>query len=89
MIIAGTDTTAITMTWGFLQISTKPDVQKKIQQEIDIFVSKNGRTPHFWERNEVPYLIAVQRECIRSRPTTDFAVTHTAVEDCTLFFFLK
>ncbi|KAG2224700.1 hypothetical protein INT45_009015 [Circinella minor] len=81
IIIAGTDTTAISITWGFLQISTKPDVQKKIQQEIDAFVNKNGRTPQFHERNEVPYLTAVQRECIRLRPTTDFAVTHIANED--------
>ncbi|KAI9246473.1 cytochrome P450 [Phascolomyces articulosus] len=41
MVIAGTDTTAVTITFGFLQISTMPDIQKKIQQEIDAFVNKN------------------------------------------------
>ncbi|KAI9246482.1 cytochrome P450 [Phascolomyces articulosus] len=81
MVIAGTDTTAVTITWGFLQISTRPDIQKKIQQEIDAFVSKNGRVPYFWERDEVPFMIATQRECFRLRPTTEFAVPHAAAED--------
>ena len=43
MITAGTDITAVTITWAFLQISTKPEIQKKIQQDIDAFVNKNGR----------------------------------------------
>ncbi|KAI9246485.1 cytochrome P450 [Phascolomyces articulosus] len=81
IILAGTDTTAVTISWGFLQISTKPDVQKKIQQEIDAFVAKNGRIPYFWERDEVPYMIATQRECMRLRPTTEFGVTHATAEE--------
>ncbi|KAI9260687.1 cytochrome P450, partial [Phascolomyces articulosus] len=81
MAVAGTDTTAVTITWGFLQISTRPDIQKKIQQEIDAFVSKNGRVPYFWERDEVPFMIATQRECFRLRPTTEFAVPHATSED--------
>ncbi|KAI9278979.1 cytochrome P450 [Phascolomyces articulosus] len=81
LLTAGTDTTAVTMAWGFLQISTKPDTQKKIQQEIDDFVNKNGRLPYFWERDELPYMIATQRECMRLRPTTEFGVTHVVAED--------
>ncbi|KAI7852863.1 cytochrome P450, partial [Circinella umbellata] len=81
MVVAGTDTTAVTITWAFLQISTKPEVQKKIQKEIDGFVDKHGRVPYFWERDSVPYLIAVQRECFRLRPTTEFGVPHAAAED--------
>ena len=41
----------------------------------------------FWERNEVPYMITVQRECFQLRPTTEFAVPHAAAEDRTFFFF--
>ncbi|KAI7852865.1 cytochrome P450 [Circinella umbellata] len=81
MLVAGTDTTAVTITWAFLQLSTKPEVQKKIQEEIDAFVDKHGRMPYFWERDSVPYLIAVQRECFRLRPTTEFGVPHAAAED--------
>ena len=85
MLVAGTDTTGVTITWGFLQISTKAEVQKKIQQEIDAFVDKNGRLPYFWERDSVPYMIAVQRECFRLRPTTEFGVPHAVTEDCKFF----
>ncbi|KAI9488450.1 cytochrome P450 [Zychaea mexicana] len=81
MVFAGTDTTAVTMSWAFLQLSTLPDVQKRIQQEIDAFVAKNGRLPTFWERDQLPYMIATQRECLRFRPTTDFGVVHQASED--------
>ncbi|KAI9496906.1 cytochrome P450 [Zychaea mexicana] len=81
MVVAGTDTTAVTLAWGFLQISTKPVVQKKIQHELDAFVEKNGRLPYFWERAQVPYLVATQRECMRLRPTTDFGLIHVTAED--------
>ncbi|KAG2225115.1 hypothetical protein INT45_011798 [Circinella minor] len=82
IIHAGTDTSAMTIAWGFIQISTMPNIQKKIQDEIDLFVSKHeGRLPQFWEREAVPYLIATQRECFRMRPTTDFGVIHEAAED--------
>ncbi|KAG2217228.1 hypothetical protein INT45_012687 [Circinella minor] len=81
MLVAGTDTTAVTITWAFLQLSTKPEVQKKIQEEIDAFVDKHGRVPYFWERDSVPYMIAVQRECFRLRPTTEFGVPHAVAED--------
>ncbi|KAG2220768.1 hypothetical protein INT45_012261 [Circinella minor] len=81
VVVAGTDTTAVTITWAFLQISTMPEVQKKIQGEIDIFVKKNGRVPYFWERGETPYMIAVQRECFRMRPTTEFGISHAASQD--------
>ncbi|KAI9246486.1 cytochrome P450 [Phascolomyces articulosus] len=81
MAVAGTDTTAVTMAWSFLQLSTKLEVQMKIQHEIDTFVNNNGRLPNFWERNEMPYLIATQRECMRLRPTTEFGVIHASAED--------
>ena len=73
----------MTIAWGFIQISTMPDIQKKVQEEIDLFVNEHeGRLPEFWEREAVPYLTATQRECFRMRPTTDFGVIHEAAEDC-------
>ncbi|KAG2220767.1 hypothetical protein INT45_012260 [Circinella minor] len=81
LLIAGSDTSAVTLDWSFLILSTKPDVQKKIQQEIDAFVEKNGRLPEMWERDSVPYLTAVQKECMRIRPTTPFGVPHESNED--------
>ena len=81
MVFAGTDTTAVTMAWAFLMLSTKPEIQKKVQQEIDTFVEKNERLPFFSERGEVPYMIATQRECMRLRPTTEAGVTHATAQD--------
>ncbi|KAG2220754.1 hypothetical protein INT45_012247 [Circinella minor] len=81
VILAGTDTTAVTISWGFLRISSMPEIQKKIQEEIDAFVNKYGRVPFFWERDEVPYMIAVQRECMRTRPSTEVGVAHAVSQD--------
>ena len=83
MVFAGTDTTAVTLAWAFLMLSTKPGIQKKIQQEIDAFVDKYERLPFFSERGEVPYMIATQRECMRLRPTTETGVTHVTAHDST------
>ncbi|KAI7858756.1 cytochrome P450 [Circinella umbellata] len=80
LLMAGSDTSAVTLDWAFLILSTKPDIQKKIQQEIDAFVEKNGRLPEMWERDSVPYLTAVQKECMRIRPTTPFGVPHESTE---------
>ncbi|KAG2219846.1 hypothetical protein INT45_000733 [Circinella minor] len=55
-------------------------------EEIDAFVDKHGRVPYFWERDSVPYMIAVQRECFRLRPTTEFGVAHAVAKDCTWIF---
>ena len=85
VVLAGTDTTAVTISWGFLRISSMPEIQKKIQEEIDAFVNKYGRVPFFWEREEVPYMIAVQRECMRTRPPTEVGVAHAVSQDRKLY----
>ena len=87
--MAGSDTSAVTLDWAFLILSTKPDIQKKIQQEIDAFVEKNGRLPEMWERDSVPYLTAVQKECMRIRPTTPFGVPHESTEACKYKLYLR
>ncbi|KAI9489765.1 cytochrome P450 [Zychaea mexicana] len=81
MVIAGSDTTTVTLGWAFSILCTMPDVQEKIQQEIDAFTSKHKRLPTFCERNQVPYLIAVQKECLRFRPTTPCGAPHLVDQD--------
>ncbi|KAI9020041.1 cytochrome P450 [Phycomyces nitens] len=84
IIVAGTDTTALTITWLLAVISYRPDIQKNIQEEIDSFVSKNGRLPMYSDRESFPYLSATQKEGLRFRPITEFGVPHEASEDINL-----
>ncbi|ORZ01290.1 cytochrome P450 [Syncephalastrum racemosum] len=81
LVVAGSDTTAVTLTWAFSILVHHPDVQKKIQAEIDAFkASHNGNLPRFADRDELPYTISVQKECMRFRTTTNFGVPHVATE---------
>jgi cytochrome P450 len=47
----------------FVILSNFPDVQKKLRAEVDAFVNAHGRLPTFEERDQLPYAIAVQKEC--------------------------
>ncbi|KAL0089929.1 cytochrome P450 [Phycomyces blakesleeanus] len=84
IIFAGTDTTALTTTWLLAILSNYPDVQRKIQAEIDDFVAKNGRLPLYSDRESFPYLAATQKEGLRLRSITEFGVPHEASEDINL-----
>jgi len=57
-----------------------PEVQKKVQEELDRVVGK-GRLPDFEDLNSLPYLVATIRETVRWNPTTPIAVPHSLTED--------
>lgn len=82
IIGGGADTTAVTLAWFMSILCHYPDVQERIRAEIDAFISTHKRYPTFSERENFPYLISVQKECIRYRPTTHFGVLHQATDDC-------
>ena len=59
-----------------------PEVQKVIRDELDQFIRTNGRLPSFEERENLPYLISVQKECMRFKPVTFFGIPHEATKEC-------
>ncbi|KAJ8657398.1 hypothetical protein O0I10_006954 [Lichtheimia ornata] len=81
LVGAGMDTTAVTLAWAFGILSVKPEVQRKIQQELDHFIETHKRMPMFTDRDQFPYMIAVQKECMRFRPTTPLGLPHEASEN--------
>ncbi|KAI9488241.1 cytochrome P450 [Zychaea mexicana] len=80
-ILAGTETTAVMLTWSAMILCHHPEVQKKIRGELDQFVRTSGRLPTYDDRNSLPFSISVQKECMRFRPTTFFGIPHEATED--------
>lgn len=80
-ILGATDTTSVTLAWSFAILCHYPDVQQKLIQELDAFISANGRIPRFKERNEIPYTVAVMRECMRFRSMTPIGVPHSVNQD--------
>lgn len=81
LLAAGTDTISVTLSWLIAILSHQPEVQKKLHEEIDTFVNAHGRLPTFEERDQVPYLVCVQKECMRYRSTSSFGLPHTTRED--------
>ncbi|ORZ02475.1 cytochrome P450 [Syncephalastrum racemosum] len=81
LIAAGADTIGVTLTWQTAILCHYPEVQKKIQAEVDAFIKEHGRLPSFAERNSFPYLISVHKECFRYKPTTPFGLLHSTTED--------
>ncbi|KAI8075986.1 cytochrome P450 [Halteromyces radiatus] len=77
----GSDTSSVSISWMIVILSHHPDVQKKIQAELDAFTQIHGRIPTFEERDQVPYLIAVQKECMRYKPLITFHLPHVASRD--------
>ncbi|KAI8142836.1 cytochrome P450 [Fennellomyces sp. T-0311] len=83
VIVAGTDTTAVSLSWTIAILSHYPDVCKTITDEVDRFIHQHGRLPHFSERNAFPYLIAVQKEAIRYRGFAHLVIPHVLEKDVT------
>ncbi|KAI8356725.1 cytochrome P450 [Choanephora cucurbitarum] len=81
IVVAGTDTFAVTMSWSFLIMCHHPDVQDRVCAEVKAFEAKHGRLPTFEDRLEVPFSISVQKESMRYRPPTFFGVPHAVRED--------
>ncbi|XP_022095211.1 cytochrome P450 2U1-like [Acanthaster planci] len=80
---AGTDTSANMIMWMIVVMMKYPDVQKKMQEELDRVVGC-GRQPSWSDRPNLPYCDAVLLELLRYRPTGALAVPHKADEHSNL-----
>ncbi|XP_077204029.1 cytochrome P450 2J2-like [Paroedura picta] len=66
LFVAGTETTTSTLTWALLLMANYPDIQKKVQKEIeDVFGSSQSFS--YQDRKDVPYTNAVICEIQRYR----------------------
>ncbi|CAK8696052.1 unnamed protein product [Clavelina lepadiformis] len=83
IFVAGTDTTATAVCWIVLYLCKYPDVQKKMQQEIDDVIGQSG-VPKISLMDRFPYTRAVIQEVTRIRPIVPLNVPHRASRDATL-----
>lgn len=57
---AGTDTTSTTMNWGILYLLKKPEIQRKLQAEIEA-VTGNTRPVSFSDRPKFVFIFIIFR----------------------------
>ncbi|KAF9443998.1 cytochrome P450 [Macrolepiota fuliginosa MF-IS2] len=75
---SASDTTVSTIQTFFLAMCLYPEVQNKAQEELDRVVG--GRLPGFSDRDSLPYVNAVIKECVRWQPAVPL-IPHTSSED--------
>ena len=68
------------MTSFLLAMTMYPEVQRKIQAELDSVVGTD-RLPTFADRDELPYLATTMKEIIRWGPTTPLGAPHCVEQD--------
>ncbi|XP_072168477.1 cytochrome P450 2J2-like [Diadema setosum] len=83
LFLAGTETTATSLKWSVMFMMDNPEVQERVQAEIDKVVGRS-RLPTLDDRKDLIYTNAVLLECMRLGTVAPLGVAHTALEDATL-----
>jgi cytochrome P450 len=71
-MVAGSDTTAISLSATLYYLLSNPTSLAKLRDEIDHFTARGSlsKNPSFKESQEMPYLQAVIKEALRMHPAT-------------------
>ncbi|KAL6216082.1 hypothetical protein ACLB2K_009309 [Fragaria x ananassa] len=83
LILGGTDTTTVTLTWALSLLVNNPAVLKKAQNELDAKVGRNRQVNESDVKN-LMYLQAVIKETLRLYPAVPLLAPHESTEDCTV-----
>uniref|UniRef100_UPI00358E8965 steroid 17-alpha-hydroxylase/17,20 lyase n=1 Tax=Myxine glutinosa TaxID=7769 RepID=UPI00358E8965 len=77
---AGVETTATTLSWLFAFLLHHPEVQQRIQVELDEKVGSE-RDPRWEDHSRLPQLESAICEVLRIRPVAPLLVPHVAMRD--------
>ncbi|XP_071505079.1 steroid 17-alpha-hydroxylase/17,20 lyase-like [Diadema antillarum] len=80
VFFAGTQTTIDSLYWAFALMSENPEIQKKVQAEIDSVVGRD-RVPTIEDRGTLPYTEATLYEMMRYSTIAPIALPHSALCD--------
>ncbi|CAH2043211.1 unnamed protein product [Thlaspi arvense] len=83
MLLAGTDTTAVTLEWAMSILLNHPEVLKKVKTELtDVVVSSEGRLMEERDVDKCAYLNNVIAETLRLYPAAPLLVPHASSDNC-------
>ncbi|KAJ1087228.1 hypothetical protein NDU88_000413 [Pleurodeles waltl] len=83
LFFAGSDTTAVTLLWALLYVVKYPNVQEKVQRELDDVLDPN-KTIQYEHRMELPYTNAVIHEILRYSSIAPLGLPHLCLKDTTI-----
>ncbi|XP_058187589.1 cytochrome P450 81Q32-like [Rhododendron vialii] len=83
MILAGTDTSAVTMEWAMTFLVNHPEVLMKARAELDAHVGQD-RLIDEHDLNKLPYLQAIISETLRLCPAAPMLLPHMSSDACTI-----
>uniref|UniRef100_A0A7N6F9R8 Cytochrome P450, family 2, subfamily N, polypeptide 13 n=1 Tax=Anabas testudineus TaxID=64144 RepID=A0A7N6F9R8_ANATE len=83
LFLAGTETTSITLQWALIYLIKNPEIQEKVQAEIDRVIGQN-RLPTMADRPNLPYTDAVIHETQRMGNIVPLNGLRVAAKDTTL-----
>jgi len=79
MVLAGHETTALTLTWFFVLLEHHPEVLARLRDEVDQVLA--GREPSFADLSKLTYVRQVVDEVLRLRPPAPMVARDAEVED--------
>ncbi|KDP26346.1 hypothetical protein JCGZ_17504 [Jatropha curcas] len=83
LIVAGSDTTSITMTWALSSLLNNRKTLERLQEELDQKVGRD-RWVDDSDIEKLDYFSAVIKETLRLYPPGPLGVPREATEDCTI-----
>ncbi|NXX34748.1 CP1A4 protein, partial [Nicator chloris] len=76
---AGFDTVATALSWSLMYVALYPDVQKRIQEELDQTIGRERR-PRLSDRGTLPYTEAFILEMFRHSSFVPFTIPHSTTK---------
>ncbi|XP_059669433.1 iridoid oxidase-like [Cornus florida] len=80
MFFAGSETTSISIEWGFAELLRHPDKLKRAREEIDRVVGLNRKVEES-DMDNLPYMQAVVKEALRLHPALPLLLPRNTMED--------
>lgn len=87
MFFAGSETTSISIEWGFTELLRNPSVLSKVREEIDRVVGQDRKVEES-DMDNLPYLQAVVKETLRLHPALPLLLPRNTMEDTNYMGYL-
>ncbi|KAK7330675.1 hypothetical protein VNO77_24873 [Canavalia gladiata] len=83
MVVGGSDTSSNTIEFAMAEMMRKPEVMKRVQEEVEVVVGKDSIIEEH-HIDKLSYLQAVMKETLRLHPTLPLLIPHCPSETTTV-----